>query len=127
MNTIQTIRDETTENRISRNWRCTITAPENVEYNGIIYRLTTDLCVFQINRTTNEIEGYYGCYNPEDRINSENIGTIYFYSINRREGNEENRTTEIVHNNRNITLMDELPNTVLRHFRNRIVGSINWQ
>jgi hypothetical protein len=121
---IISITNRNIEHYMTRYWRYSINRPIDIEYNGLIYRLTTDLCVFRVNRNSGEIGGYYGCYNPQDRIDNVNIGSIEFYVVNR---DEDNRNTEIIENNRDIAIIpDSLPNNVLQYFRNMIVSNLEW-
>ena len=130
------ITDPNTENdRNNRQyWRYMMNRAVNIEYNGIIYQLTTDLCLFRVNEQ-NEILNYYGCYNPQDRINDENIGRVEFMHINLNFNQEnhqidDNRNIQMIENNRNqliVASREQVPNMVLQHFRNTIVNNLVWQ
>lgn len=93
-------------NPIKRKWMIKSYQPFYFDFEGKVYRLDSDFCVFDVNPANNfSIGQYYGCYTVHDSYDDEHLGYI-----------EYNPLTEFT----------RVPRNVENYFRNVVFDQIMW-
>jgi hypothetical protein len=115
---INQVNDQNEENTIvKRKWTHNSYELKYFEYEGRVYRLDNDFCVFDVKVEEDyKLNKYYGCYTIHNRFDDEYIGSIEFNHI------DEN----VVGLLNNALLTGKLPKNVESYFRNIIFDHLIW-
>ena len=110
---------------VKRKWTHEPYELQYFEYEGNVYRLDNDFCIFDVKVEEDyKLNKYYGCYIVHNRFDDEYVGSIEFNHV------DENSTGLLNNESMSVSVststIGKLPKSVECYFRNIIFDHLVW-